>query len=197
MRGESGSATAVTLGQDGQMWRRKVKGAVAETSPDDPQIDGTPLADAAAILWDEARRQIASQVSEVDILRTRSVAILSVASIVAGLFGGRIVGIHPHPVYVTIAVTVALICFAVSVIAIIVVLTPKKNKWEFDQNLSSYFVDLDSGDLAPLDVTARLAEHSELSRVKNKLVLDKLYSWFAFACVLVGLQVVAWGVAIF
>jgi len=169
---------------------------VTTVSGENRADDRTPLADSAAVLWEEARRQVSSQVDEVDVLRNRSVAILSIASLVAGLFGGRIVTTHHHPAYVTAAIAGALVCFGLSVIAIIVVLAPRKKKWKFSENLSSYFDDLNRGDLRPLDVTGMLAQHSEVSRQANQTVLDGIYPWFTVACVLVGIQVVAWGVAI-
>ncbi|MGD0320090.1 MAG: hypothetical protein ABSC00_00555 [Acidimicrobiales bacterium] len=167
-----------------------------ETLADGTRDEGSPLQDSAALLWDESRRQITSQAAELDTLRTRAVAILSVASLVAGLFGGRIVATDHHPGYVTGAIAVALVLFALSVLASIAVLTPRKDKWEFAQYLRSYFVDLKAGDLAPVDITANLAKDFERSRINNKLILDNLYGWFTLACVLVGLQVVAWGIAI-
>jgi len=46
-----------------------------------------------------------------------------------------------------------------------------------------------------VDVTYNLAKGFELSRLHNKAILNGLYGWFTAACVLVGLQVVAWGIA--
>ena len=136
------------------------------------QDEGTPFTDSAALLWDEARRQNAAQVAEVDLLRTRAVAVLSVASLVAGLFGGRIVAKSPHPHYVGAAIGVALVAFALSVLAIVVVLKPQKMKWEFAQNLTSYFEDLAAGEpIQPVDVTFNLAKDFEASRIQNKVVL--------------------------
>ncbi len=158
--------------------------------------DDTSLQDAAALLWDESRRQITRQESDLDTLRNRAVALLSVSSIVAGLFGGRLVTVHHHPGYVTAAIVVALAFFALSVLAVIVVLSPKRKGWEFAQNLDQWFALLRAGDLAPVDVTANLARHVEASRKRNQVVLERLYLWFGIACLLTGLEVVAWGVSI-
>jgi hypothetical protein len=101
--------------------------------------DDTPLQDAAALLWDESRRQITRQESDLDTLRNRAVALLSVSSIVAGLFGGRLVTAHHHPGYVTAAIVADLAFFAVSVLAVIVVLSPKRKGWKSAQNLDKWF----------------------------------------------------------
>jgi hypothetical protein len=161
---------------------------------EDDGDDGKDLTDAAAILWEEARRQVSSQADEVDLLRNRAVALLSVASLVAGLFGGRIISSAHQPTHTTIGLTVALVAFALSVIAIVIVLAPRTN-WQFSENLESYFSDIDDGDLRPIDVTARLGQHSVSARENNQKKLDMLYPWFMISCILIGIQVVAWGVA--
>ena len=123
---------------------------------------------------------------------------LITVSLVAGLFGGRIVAKSPHPHYVSAAIGVALVAFALSVLAIVVVLKPQKMKWEFAQNLTSYFEDLAAGEpIQAVDVTFNLAKDFEASRIQNKVVLESLYWWFNGACLLVGIQVVAWGVSVF
>jgi hypothetical protein len=75
------------------------------------------------------------------------------------------------------------------------VLVPRRKKWEFAQNLKQYFTRLHAGTLTPSTVTANLAEHFEASRKRNQVLLEHLYWWFAAACVLTGLEVVAWGVS--
>jgi hypothetical protein len=164
-----------------------------ETGPD----GDNPRRDSAAILWEESRRQISRQESDLDTLRTRAVALLSVSSLVAGLFGGRVVSTHPHPTFVTVAIIAALTFFGVSVIAILFVLAPRKLGWEFAQNLRQYFPLLQAdGPLYPITVTSNLARHVEASRRRNQVLLERLYSWFAIACVLTGLEVIAWGVSV-
>src|ERR1019366_3655068 len=87
--------------------------------------DDTHNADAGALLWEESRRQIIRQESDVDSLRNRAVALLSVTSLVAGLFGGRVLA-HGHRA--TVAAALAL--FVGSVGAVVVVLAPRWG-WEF------------------------------------------------------------------
>ena len=78
--------------------------------------DDTPLKDSAALLWAEAQRQITRQEADLDNLRNRAVAMLSVASIVAALFGTHVVTSNPHKGYVIVASICALVFFGVGVL---------------------------------------------------------------------------------
>lgn len=157
--------------------------------------DSTPLKDSAALLWDESRRQITRQEADLDTLRSRAVALLSVSSLVAGLFGARATT-HHHPTFATVATVAALAFFSLSVLAILLVLAPKRKGWEFAQNLDQWFPRLMDGTLTPVTVTTNLAEHVEASRKKNQVVLESLYWWFSAACLLSGLEVLAWGITV-
>ena len=155
--------------------------------------DDTPLKDSAALLWSEAQRQITRQESDLDSLRTRAVALLSVASIVAALFGTRIATDH-HSGRVVIASVAALVFFGVGVLLSLMILAPKKD-WAFTENLQQYFDLLNARTLTPASVSSSLAENFEASRKENKGKIEALYGKFLWVCVLVGLQVVAWAVA--
>ena len=48
----------------------------------------------------------------------------------------------------------------------------------------------------PLEVNYNLARHFEGYRLENQVQLDRLYDWFALICLLVGLQVVSWGLGV-
>ena len=168
---------------------------MTDTGPPEGDIDPREEA-AAAVLWDESRRQITRQEAGLDSLRTRAVALLSVSSLVAGLFGGRFANIRSHEGYAKLAIVVALVTFTLSVVAVIVILTPKKKGWVFAQDLDQYFPLLSKGRLVPFDVTRNLAKHFEQSRKANAGPLEWRYCWFTAACVFTGLEVVAWGISI-
>jgi hypothetical protein len=154
---------------------------------------GTPLKDAAALLWAEAQRQMTRQESDLDNLRNRAVALLSVASIVAALFGSHIATTHPSAT-TKIASGVALVAFALSALLTLLILVPKKG-WVFTENLEDYLQDLSRETLKPVDVTGNLAAHFEEYRLKNATKIDGLYKYLNGACLLIGVQVVAWGFA--
>lgn len=69
---------------------------------------------AEVMLWEEARRQLVRQESVLDTLRTQAVAMLSVPSIVAGLFGSR-VPTSPVP-GAEAAVVAALVLFGITAV---------------------------------------------------------------------------------
>jgi hypothetical protein len=155
--------------------------------------EDTPLKDSAALLWTESQRQITRQEADLDGLRNRAVAMLSVASIVAALFGTRI-ATESHSARATIASVLALVFFGIGVMLSLVILAPKKS-WAFTENLQKYFDLFKAGTLNPASVSSSLAENFEASRKENKVRIEDLYCKFLWVCVLVGLQVVAWAIA--
>jgi hypothetical protein len=161
-----------------------------ETDEQNPD-ESAAAAEAAALVWEESRRQIVRQEADVDGLRTRAVALLSVSSLVAGLFGGHVLSHGAgRP-----AVIAALASFAGSVVAVLVVLAPRWH-WEFEQILEEYIERLTTKTLSPLEASLGLARTVELSRTRNKKQIGTLYWWFFAACILTGLEVIFWGLSI-
>src|SRR5260370_16195835 len=125
------------------------------------------LSDSAALLWEQAQRQLSQQNTDLDALRTRAVALLSVAALIAGLFGSRLP--HGHAAARTvIAVTVALVLFAASVILAILVAAPKKN-WLFTFTLDKLLDRVEAGSALPGGCTLRLAVHAGPNRVGDRV----------------------------
>ena len=94
-----------------------------------------PNADAAALIWDQARQQLAQQNADLDLLRTRAVAMLSVAALVARLFGTRLPQGHAHSRTLAFVIA-ALVLFAASVILAELVAAPRRKR-DFKFNRSS------------------------------------------------------------
>lgn len=156
-------------------------------------LEDTPLKDSAALLWVEAQRQITRQEADLDSLRNRAIALLSVSSIVAALFGSHIATVHLST-RATIATIAALVAFGLGALVSLAILTPKRG-WEFTENLAQYFAKITDGTLTPVTITTNLAEHFEGYRKNNQSKIEFLYRLLIAACVLVGLQVIAWGIA--
>ncbi len=150
--------------------------------------------DAAGLLWEQAKAQLADQRADVDALRTRAVALLSVASLVAGLFGSQFPHNHTAPRTVTASIA-ALALFAVSVVLVLLIAAPKQN-WFFPLKLNALLKKVDEGEISPGDVTRNLAVWAEDNRKKNQDKLNTMYALFGTTCLLVGLQVVAWAIAV-
>lgn len=174
-------------------WRCPVGQSTSREIRENSPVDDLN-ADAAALIWDQARQQLAQQNADLDLLRTRAVTMLSVAALVAGLFGTRLPQGHAHTRTLAFVIA-ALVLFAASVILAILVAAPR-GKWEFTFKLDPLLQRVDAGDAVPVDITRNFAAWSEMARSNNARQMMGLYSIFRLVCLLVGLQVVAWALAI-
>ncbi|HVC08241.1 MAG TPA: hypothetical protein VND98_11750 [Solirubrobacterales bacterium] len=149
---------------------------------------------AAAMLWEEARRLIARQEAVLDTLRNQAVAILSVAAIVAGLFGSRIVATQPSA-FVMAMVGAALVLFGATVWLVITILRPRK--WTFEHTLTQKLRMLERGVLLESgSLGFTWAKDVERWRAANKPQLDRLMTFFLWACALTAGEVIFWGLAL-
>jgi hypothetical protein len=150
---------------------------------------------AAAMVWEEARRLIVRQEAVLDTLRVQAVAILSVSSIVAGLFGAHLLPTHPSGLRLA-AILVALVLFGVTVFKVIVILTPRD--WTFEHALTEKLAQLETGKqlLKAGSFAYTWAKEAEASRTTNQVELDHLMEYFRWACILTAAQVVVWGLAL-
>jgi hypothetical protein len=153
------------------------------------------LTEAAAVLWAQARDEIAQQVSELDTLRTRAVALMSVAALVGGLFGSRIPHGHQRATQVG-ALVAALILFSAGVVLAVIIALPRRD-WEFGFDLTDLAHRVEAGTATLGTVNISLAAQATMSWNTNAAKLQRLYGLFAGLCVLVGLQVIAWALAVF
>jgi hypothetical protein len=154
-----------------------------------------PNAEASALIWDQVKQQLADQRTSLDLLRTRTTAMLSVATLVAGLFGLRLPGAHtPLHGRVLVAVIVALTLFGVSALVAVLALVPR-DAWMFALDVDSLIQDVKDGGAVPVDVTWNLSRESVRIYNSNSVKLRKLYQLFSAVCFLVALQVFAWGIA--
>jgi hypothetical protein len=146
------------------------------------------------LLWDEARRQLVRQEAALDTLRTQAVAVLSVASIVAGLFGSHVPTSNLAPNRAA-EVVASFAFFGVTEILAIIVLWPRT--WNFAHGIAGPLGDVENGtSVNSDDVLYTWTKHFEAWRATNQRKLDCLMTCFAWACALAGLQVIAWGLAI-
>ena len=153
------------------------------------------LTDAAAVLWAQARDEIAQQISELDMLRTRAVALMSVAALVGGLFGSRLP--HGHQSAERVGALVgALVLFSAGVLLAVLIALPRRD-WEFGFDLADLARRVEAGTASLGVVNISLAAQATASWDVNARRLQRLYWQFAGLCVLVGLQVVAWALAVF
>lgn len=150
---------------------------------------------AAGLLWEQAQRQLSQQNADLDTLRTRAIAMLSVATLVAGLFGSRLPRGH-ESIKTLIALIIALALFGVSVLLAILVAVPRK-RWIFSFTFDQLLKLIEDNTARPVDVAYNLTRWAEEARSSNKAKLKPMYAMFGCLCVLTGLQVIAWAVALF
>jgi hypothetical protein len=147
-------------------------------------------ADAAAIIWEHAKAQLAKQSDSLSNLRTRALGMLSVASLVAALFAARLPKGAPHW-----AVIIALVLFGLSVPLAIAVAAPRRD-WQFVQHLDGLIELVDRGIAAPVDVTRNLASWSKESMEHNDGKRRSMFMMFRIVCILTAGQVIFWVIAV-
>jgi hypothetical protein len=157
--------------------------------------DERDLTEATGLLWAQAQRQVAQQNTDLDTLRTRAIAMLSVAALAAALFGSRLPHTHSS-VGTAVAVIFALGFFAISVVLAVQIVKPMKHAWRFTYQLRPLVNEVKGGSAMTMDVALSLASHAEQNRHANEEKLEGLHKQFSIVCLLVGLQVVAWAVAV-
>jgi hypothetical protein len=152
------------------------------------------IAAASSLIFTQAQKQLDSQNSDLGSLRTRTVAALSVASLIAGLFGPR-VDQNNRNLHTVVGVAVALGAFAVGAIIAILIIAPRR-KWIFTFQLDHLLSLVEDRRAAPIDVTHNLAGWMEDARRSNESQLNRLHLLFGGLCCTLGIQVLAWGVSI-
>ena len=148
--------------------------------------------DASGVLWESAKSALEQQNAAVDTLRTRAVAMLSVAALVGGLFGSRL----PHT-YSAVNVTglvAALALFACSIVLAVVIGWPRT--WSFGAYLYPLITGVSDGAVTLAQVNLSLATRAEENWAQNEVTLERLYGMFGALCLVVGLQVAAWAFAV-
>jgi hypothetical protein len=152
------------------------------------------LTEAAAVLWAQAKDELTQQATDLDALRTRAVALLSVAALVGGLFGSRLPHIHQSPIRIAALVT-ALVLLSAGVLLAVMIALPRRD-WQFGFELSDLARRVEAGTASLGMVNISLAAQATASWDANARRLQGMYWLFSALCVLVGLQVIAWALAV-
>jgi hypothetical protein len=150
--------------------------------------------EAAAMVWAEAKRLLVRQEATLDTLRVQAVALLSVDSIVAGLFSSRIptnglAGLSVGMAYAALGL------FGASILLVISILLPRT--WTFDHGLTDKLSCLEQGHAVnPAELAYTWARGAESWRATNQIQLNRLMNFFLTACIFTGIGVVCWGIAV-
>jgi hypothetical protein len=149
--------------------------------------------EATAVLWEYAKAGADQQSTEFDSLRTRAVAIASVATLVSGLFGSQLSAHHSH--FKTAALVAALACFGITIGLVVVIAWPRS--WYSGVQLDELVTRVADGEASLAQINLTLASRVEENWTANQRTLSSLYPLFGLECLLVGLQVIAWSIAVF
>ncbi len=148
---------------------------------------------ATAVLWEQSKAEVSQQDADMDSLRTRAVALLSVGTLVGGLFGSRLP--HGHrPCYNVVGLIAALVLFGASVVLAVSIAWPRE--WSFGADRKPLVDGVADGTVTLALVNLSLAVRAEKNWNTNYSTMRRLYRLFAWLCAAVGLQVVAWAIAL-
>jgi hypothetical protein len=84
------------------------------------------LTDAATVLRAQAKDELTQQATDLDAVRTRAFALLSVEAQVGGLFGSRLPHSHQSPSQVA-ALLAALVLFSLGVLLAVIIALPRRD----------------------------------------------------------------------
>jgi hypothetical protein len=143
------------------------------------------------LAYEEAKSAISSQASTLDGLRSRAGTLLAAASLVTGFLGGQALVKPTFDKGVVVRADIgtegwiAIGCFILVAVLTLVILWPYQ--WRFEMGAKVIL----KGD--DFEGTQReLAEYHEKNWDSNKIKLDRLFSCFRWATVLLAAETVAW-----
>jgi hypothetical protein len=149
--------------------------------------------DATAVLRDMAKAALDDQAKDLDTLRTRAIGMLSVATLVAGLFGTRLPHLNHSSLHIFFLI-LALTALVVSIILAVIIVAPRS--WVYGADPDPLIKGVAAGTITLAQVNLSLATRAQENWKKNQQTLTYMFVLFNVLCVLTGLQVVAWALAI-
>lgn len=145
------------------------------------------------MLWEQSKSEIAKQNSDFDSLRTRAITLLSVGTLVGGLFGSRLP--HGNLSHLNLAgLVAALLLFGLSVVVAVAIAWPRH--WYFGVDQTPLVDGVVDGTTTLAEVNLSLAVSAEQNWQKNYQTTGSMYVLFAVLCAVTGLEVVAWALAV-
>jgi hypothetical protein len=147
----------------------------------------------ASAIFEESRRLLARQETDLDTLRARALSMVSAATVAAGLFTVRLP--PQRSALATAALFVALGAYVATVLAALRITWP--TRFAFSHKLDKWVDDLREGRDPNLTEWAyTLSRDFESFRKKNHSKIKPFYNWLSAICVLLAIQVAAWLMAV-
>jgi hypothetical protein len=162
---------------------------------DDRVADEQSQDAAAQLVHAEALRLLEQQEAELVGIRGRAVAILSAAGLVNGLFGVKLVGKHHYTAGQLASIWIAVVAFGLMAACVIVIEWPRK--FRFAEYLGDWLLAIEEGQARPpIGFWFHFARQFYDFREYNRPKINRLYQLFTASCVLLGLQVICWGLSV-
>lgn len=149
--------------------------------------------EATIVLRDQALAEIAQQEGSVDSVRNRAVALLSVGTLVGGLFGSRLP--HGGLSKVNLAgLSAALVFFVVSVVLVIAIAWPRD--WSYGSDRANLVELVAEGERTQAQVNLSIADIAGRNWSNNQDTVRLLYFFFTALCAVTAAEVVGWALAV-
>lgn len=150
--------------------------------------------EAGEMIWDEVKRSISRQESNLDSLRTRGLTLLSASGVIAALFSPRTLDRRIDALSMA-GLVLALGAFAVSVLLTVIVQWPRR--YDFAFKLDAWF----EGQEHRTDITAdqlsyRLSKQLWQAHQSNKANIEQTTNVLIGLCAMLALEVVGWIVSL-
>jgi hypothetical protein len=146
------------------------------------------------LVFDEVTRLIVRQEASLDNLRSRAGGMLGVAALVAALFGGRVTQAHHHGTWRTALEICALVLFGLTAAVVLDVERPRQ--FHFGHDPTPWLDMLTAGEVVDVtDFATNVGRQLNDQRKTNKAKIERLWHAYTWVCLLIGLQVLAWGAA--
>ncbi len=157
---------------------------------DDQQLTNMSV---VTMLLEENRRMLAEQCAALESLRGRAITMLSVGTVIAALFGSQLPSRRSS--IADYAIPVALLAFALTVLLVARVIRPRALK--YDHSLLDQLGVVESGPgVRAYDLAFRWVMGYEADRADNEKKIRQLMWTFVVVCWLVGIQAIAWAIAV-
>ena len=148
----------------------------------------------AEIVFDESRRLLERQESELDGLRSRATTLLGAAGLINGLFGVQSVRGQHYTDPRLVLLVAALSAFGAMTVCVIWIQWP--TKFTFQEDVNQWLDQLEAGTSPrPFDFNYHFARQFTDFRATNELKMVWRYRGFTVACALLGVEVVCWGLS--
>ena len=150
-----------------------------------------------AVAYDEARKAVEAQAATLDSVQARAGTLLAAASLVTSFFGAQALGTPTVTVGLKVARAssgvlgwAAIVAFVAVTVLTVAALWPRE--WKLDMSPIPILDATRNTDIDELDGKAQLARFWDANYTFNKLRLDQVLNCYQWACVALGVEVVAW-----